>query len=68
MMTYKWHINDIYSPFWTKEPAPMSGHPFRDEIFPNIQSKPLLEKLEAISPCPIAGYRGSIGAIGISEG
>lgn len=62
-----WHINYIYIPFWTKKPVPISGHTFRKEIFPNIQSKPLLVKLKAISPCPIADYLATIGAIGISE-
>ncbi|KAK4831748.1 hypothetical protein QYF61_018946 [Mycteria americana] len=39
-------------------PVPMLDHPFSKEIFPNIQSKPLLMQLEAISSCPIASYLG----------
>ncbi|KAK4831720.1 hypothetical protein QYF61_018772, partial [Mycteria americana] len=34
------------------------GHPFSKEIFPNIQSKPPLVQLEAISSRPIASYLG----------
>jgi len=36
----------------------MPGHSFREEIFPNILSKPSLTQLEAISSRPIAGYLG----------
>jgi len=36
----------------------MPDHSFSEEIFPNIQSKPPLMQLEAISPCPIAHYPG----------
>lgn len=30
--------------------------PFEEEIFPNVQSKPLLAQLEAVSSCPIPCY------------
>ena len=36
----------------------MLDNPFGEEIFPNIQSKPPLAQLEAISSCPIACYLG----------
>ncbi|KAK4814832.1 hypothetical protein QYF61_027805 [Mycteria americana] len=36
----------------------MLDHPFSKDIFPNIQSKPLLMQLEAISSRPIATYLG----------
>ena len=34
----------------------MLDSPFVEEIFRNVQSKPPLTQLEAISPCPIACY------------
>lgn len=34
------------------------GQPFGDKIFQNIQSKPPLQQLEALSSCPIACYVG----------
>ena len=37
---------------------PTPDHPFREEILPNIQSKPSLVQLEAISSCPISWYLG----------
>ncbi|KAK4810580.1 hypothetical protein QYF61_007317, partial [Mycteria americana] len=40
------------------QPLPMLDHPFSKEIFPNIQSKPPLAQLEAVSSCPIACYLG----------
>ncbi|KAK4823336.1 hypothetical protein QYF61_001613 [Mycteria americana] len=40
------------------QPVPMLDNPFSEEIFPNIQSKPPLEQLEAISSRPIACYLG----------
>ncbi|KAK4827059.1 hypothetical protein QYF61_013700 [Mycteria americana] len=40
------------------QPVPMLDNPFSEEIFPNIQSKPLLMQLEAISSRPIACYLG----------
>ncbi|KAK4832004.1 hypothetical protein QYF61_020442 [Mycteria americana] len=40
------------------QPVPMLDNPFGEEIFPNIQSKPLLAQLEAISSCPITCYLG----------
>ncbi|KAK4826066.1 hypothetical protein QYF61_005025 [Mycteria americana] len=39
-------------------PVPMLDNPFSEEIFPNIQSKPPLAQLEAISSCLIACYVG----------
>jgi len=33
---------------------------FSEEFFPIIQSKPPLVQLQAISPCPIACYLGSL--------
>ncbi|KAK4812871.1 hypothetical protein QYF61_024168, partial [Mycteria americana] len=35
------------------QPVPMLDNPFSEEKFPNIQSKPPLAQLEAISSCPI---------------
>ncbi|KAK4826479.1 hypothetical protein QYF61_009475 [Mycteria americana] len=40
------------------QPVPMLDNPFREEKFPNIQSKPPLAQLEAISCCPITCYLG----------
>ncbi|KAK4823575.1 hypothetical protein QYF61_003579 [Mycteria americana] len=40
------------------QPVPMLDNPFSEEKFPNIQSKPPLVQLEAISSCPITGYLG----------
>ncbi|KAK4826361.1 LOW QUALITY PROTEIN: hypothetical protein QYF61_007955, partial [Mycteria americana] len=42
------------------QPLPMIENPFCEEIFPNIQSKPLLPQLEAISSCPITCYLGDL--------
>ncbi|KAK4825734.1 hypothetical protein QYF61_002173 [Mycteria americana] len=39
-------------------PVPMLDNPFSKDIFPNIQSKPLLTQLEAISSHPVASYLG----------
>ncbi|GAB0205085.1 hypothetical protein GRJ2_002974100 [Grus japonensis] len=36
----------------------MLDHSFDEDIFPNIQPKPPLMQLEAISSCPIASYLG----------
>ncbi|KAK4828228.1 hypothetical protein QYF61_024723 [Mycteria americana] len=36
----------------------MLDNPFREDIFPNIQSKPPLVQREAISSCPMACYLG----------
>jgi len=36
----------------------MSDYSFSKEIFPNVQSKPALMQLEAISSLPIASYLG----------
>ncbi|KAK4817898.1 hypothetical protein QYF61_002282 [Mycteria americana] len=40
------------------QPGPMLDNPFREVKFPNIQSKPPLAQLEAISSCPITCYLG----------
>ncbi|KAK4827229.1 hypothetical protein QYF61_015399 [Mycteria americana] len=40
------------------QPLPMLDNPFCEEKFPNIQSKPPLVQLEAISSCPITCYLG----------
>lgn len=41
----------------------MPGHPFSEEIFPNIQSKLLWMKLEVVSPCAIAGSWEALGQL-----
>ncbi|KAK4828748.1 hypothetical protein QYF61_000739 [Mycteria americana] len=40
------------------QPVPMLDNPFSEEKFPNIQSKPPLAQLEAISSHPITCYLG----------
>ncbi|KAK4828309.1 hypothetical protein QYF61_025321 [Mycteria americana] len=40
------------------QPVPMLDNPLCEEKFPNIQSKPPLAQLEAISSCPITCYLG----------
>ncbi|KAK4827372.1 hypothetical protein QYF61_017310 [Mycteria americana] len=40
------------------KPLPMLDNPFSEVKFPNIQSKPPLAQLEAISSCPITCYLG----------
>ncbi|KAK4815837.1 hypothetical protein QYF61_008440 [Mycteria americana] len=40
------------------QPVPMLDNPFREVKFPNIQSKPPLAQLEAISSHPITCYLG----------
>ncbi|KAK4822882.1 hypothetical protein QYF61_021101 [Mycteria americana] len=40
------------------QPVPMLDNPFSEIKFPNIQSKPPLAQLEAISSCPILCYLG----------
>ncbi|KAK4806229.1 hypothetical protein QYF61_013373 [Mycteria americana] len=40
------------------QPVPMLDNPVSEEKFPNIQSKPPLAQLEAISSCPITCYLG----------
>ncbi|KAK4815820.1 hypothetical protein QYF61_007429, partial [Mycteria americana] len=40
------------------QPVPMLPNPFSEVKFPNIQSKPPLVQLEAISSCPITCYLG----------
>ncbi|KAK4824404.1 hypothetical protein QYF61_014715 [Mycteria americana] len=41
-----------------RQPLPMLDNPFSEEKFPNIQSKPPLAQLEAISSHPITCYLG----------
>ncbi|KAK4818143.1 hypothetical protein QYF61_006742, partial [Mycteria americana] len=40
------------------QPVPVLDNPFSEVKFPNIQSKPPLAQLEAISSCPITCYLG----------
>ncbi|KAK4821029.1 hypothetical protein QYF61_012115 [Mycteria americana] len=40
------------------QPVPMLDNPFSEEKFPNLQSKPPLAQLEAISSRPITCYSG----------
>ncbi|KAK4826325.1 hypothetical protein QYF61_007410 [Mycteria americana] len=40
------------------QPVPMLDNPFSEVKFPNIQPKPPLAQLEAISSCPITCYLG----------
>ncbi|KAK4819282.1 hypothetical protein QYF61_000622 [Mycteria americana] len=40
------------------QPVPMLDNPFSEVKFPNIQSKPPLAQLEAISSCPVTCYLG----------
>ncbi|KAK4818986.1 hypothetical protein QYF61_022653 [Mycteria americana] len=48
-----WRLNHFLG-----QPVPMLGNPLGEEKFPNIQSKPPLAQLEAISSCPITCYLG----------
>ncbi|KAK4807042.1 hypothetical protein QYF61_018383 [Mycteria americana] len=48
-----WRLNH-----YPGQPAPMLDNPLGEEKFPNIQSKPPLAQLEAISSCPITCYLG----------
>ncbi|KAK4814367.1 LOW QUALITY PROTEIN: hypothetical protein QYF61_017780 [Mycteria americana] len=48
-----WRLNHF-----TEQPVPMLDNPFSEVKFPNIQSKPPLVQLEAISSCPITCYLG----------
>ncbi|KAK4831237.1 hypothetical protein QYF61_016335 [Mycteria americana] len=53
-MTYRgWRLNHFPG-----QPVPMLDNPLGEEKFPNIQSKPPLAQLEAISSCPITCYLG----------
>jgi len=40
------------------QPVPMLDNPFGEVIFPNIQSKPPLVQLGAVSSCPVTCYLG----------
>ncbi|KAK4818611.1 hypothetical protein QYF61_016582 [Mycteria americana] len=48
-----WRLNHF-----PEQPVPMLDNPFSEVKFPNIQSKPPLAQLEAISSCPITCYLG----------
>ncbi|KAK4822228.1 hypothetical protein QYF61_011869, partial [Mycteria americana] len=48
-----WRLNHFLG-----QPVPILDNPFSEEKFPNIQSKPPLAQLEAISSCPITCYLG----------
>ncbi|KAK4831827.1 LOW QUALITY PROTEIN: hypothetical protein QYF61_019350 [Mycteria americana] len=48
-----WRLNHF-----TEQPVPMLDNPFSEVKFPNIQSKPPLVQLEAISSHPITCYLG----------
>ncbi|KAK4820802.1 hypothetical protein QYF61_006927 [Mycteria americana] len=48
-----WRLNQFPG-----QPVPMLDNPLGEEKFPNIQSKPPLAQLEAISSCPITCYLG----------
>ncbi|KAK4824384.1 hypothetical protein QYF61_014044 [Mycteria americana] len=50
---FGWRLNHFPG-----QPVPMLDNPLGEEIFPNIQSKPPLAQLEAISSCPITCYLG----------
>ncbi|KAK4823418.1 hypothetical protein QYF61_001873 [Mycteria americana] len=52
-MFHGWRLNHF-----TGQHVPMLDNSFSEVKFPNIQSKPLLMQLEAISSCPIACYLG----------
>ena len=39
------------------EPIPVFNNPFCKDVFPDIQPKPLLAQLEAISPCPVTCHK-----------
>ncbi|KAK4823572.1 hypothetical protein QYF61_003576 [Mycteria americana] len=49
----RWRLNHFPG-----QPVPMLDHPFSEVKFPNIQSKPPLAQLEAISSRPITCYLG----------
>ncbi|KAK4822890.1 hypothetical protein QYF61_021109 [Mycteria americana] len=51
--TSGWRLNHFPG-----QPVPMLDNPFSEEKFPNIQSKPPLAQLEAISSRPITCYLG----------
>ncbi|KAK4808355.1 hypothetical protein QYF61_026958 [Mycteria americana] len=63
---YKANKRALFSPLvqgwrlnrFPRQPVPMLDNPFSEEKFPNIQSKPPLAQLEAISSCPITCYLG----------
>ncbi|KAK4811013.1 LOW QUALITY PROTEIN: hypothetical protein QYF61_015717 [Mycteria americana] len=50
---YGWRLNHFPG-----QSVPMLDNPLGEEKFPNIQSKPPLAQLEAISSCPITCYLG----------
>ncbi|KAK4832175.1 LOW QUALITY PROTEIN: hypothetical protein QYF61_020955 [Mycteria americana] len=48
----------LSQPVFIGEPVPMLDNPLGEEFFPNIQAKPPLVQLEAISSYPITCYLG----------
>ena len=46
-----WTLPGIVNHHLPGQPVPVPHHSFREEIFPNIQSKPLLVQPEAIMSC-----------------
>ncbi|KAK4820403.1 hypothetical protein QYF61_026239, partial [Mycteria americana] len=53
LSAHGWQLNHFPG-----QPVPMLDNPFSEEKFPNIQSKPPLAQLEAISSCPTTCYLG----------
>ncbi|KAK4818350.1 hypothetical protein QYF61_011447 [Mycteria americana] len=53
LLKYGWRLNHFPG-----QSVPMLDNPLGEEKFPNIQSKPPLAQLEAISSCPITCYLG----------
>jgi len=51
-MDYK-HVQGWWLNHLPGEPIPVFTNPFCKEVFPDIQPKLTLAKLEAISPCPV---------------
>ncbi|KAK4824258.1 LOW QUALITY PROTEIN: hypothetical protein QYF61_012524 [Mycteria americana] len=70
LYTIPYSSTAYYSQFWLSlstlwafagtylQPVPMLDKPFSEVKFPNIQSKPPLVQLKAISSCPIICYLG----------
>ncbi|KAK4811654.1 hypothetical protein QYF61_022747 [Mycteria americana] len=53
LQAYKWSNKGWRLNHFPGQPVPMLDNPFSEVKFPNIQSKPPLAQLEAISSCPI---------------
>lgn len=54
-------------PSLPKGSVPIPGHPFSEEIGPNLQPKLPLLQSEAVSPCPIPYYQGEVPALTWSQ-